>query len=58
METIWGAHVLRAAGVGPPETEEDLRRGDEALNAMSPADPSGQRIGVSVYEVALHKQRD
>jgi hypothetical protein len=38
-------------------TEEDLRRGDEALNAMSPADPSGRRTGVSVYEVALHKER-
>lgn len=48
----------RGLGITIYETEEDLRRGDEALNAMSPADPSGQRIGVSTYEVALHKQRD
>jgi hypothetical protein len=41
------------------ETEEDLRRGDEALNAMSPPDPeaSGRRTDVSVYEVVLHKTR-
>ena len=33
------------------ETEDDLRRGDEALNAMSPADPeaTGRRTDVSVY---------
>jgi hypothetical protein len=41
------------------ETEEELRRGDEALNAMSPADPeaTGRRTDVSVYEVVLRKQR-
>jgi hypothetical protein len=38
------------------ETEEDLRRADEALNAMSPT--GGQRTDVAVYEVVLHKQRD
>jgi hypothetical protein len=40
------------------ETEEDLRRADAALNAMTPADPSGRRTDVSVYEVELHKERD
>lgn len=38
------------------ESEDDLRRGDEALNAMSPQG-AGQRRNVAVYEVALHKQR-
>ena len=34
-------------------TEEDLRRGDETLNAMSPpGDGMGQRTSVEMYEVA------
>ena len=34
-------------------TEEDLRRGDETLNAMSPpGDGMGRRIAVETYEVA------
>ena len=46
-------------GITLYETEEDLRRGDEALSAMSPADPeaAGQRTDVKFYEVVLHKQR-
>ena len=39
------------------DTEEELRRGDEALNAVSPADPSVSRTSVSFYEVALHETR-
>jgi hypothetical protein len=39
------------------ESEEDMRRGDEALDAMSPQG-GGSRTGVSYYEVALQKQRD
>lgn len=35
------------------ETEDDLRRGDEALNAMSPGEGAGQRSGVEMYEVAF-----
>jgi hypothetical protein len=35
------------------ETEEDLRRGDEALNAMSPGEGGGERSGVEIYEVAF-----
>ena len=35
------------------ETEEDLRKGDETLNAMSPpGDGMGQRTSVEMYEVA------
>jgi hypothetical protein len=46
-------------GITLYETEEDLRRGDEALNAMSQADPeaTGRRTDVSTYEVVLHKER-
>jgi hypothetical protein len=34
-------------------TEEDLRRGDETLNAMSPpGEGMGRRIAVETYEVA------
>ena len=42
-------------------TEEDLRQGDETLNAMSPpGDGMGRRIAVETYEVAadLRMQRD
>ena len=34
------------------ETEEDYRRGDEALNAMSVGDTPGRRTSVTKYEVA------
>jgi hypothetical protein len=45
-------------GVTVFETEEDMRRADAALNAMSPAAPGGRRTNVAFYEVGLHKQRD
>ena len=35
------------------ETEEGLRSGDEALNAMSPADAEGRRATVGLFEVAF-----
>jgi len=35
------------------DTEEDLRRADEALNAMSPGEGQGRRTSVETYEVAL-----
>lgn len=38
------------------ETEEDLRRGDEALNRMSPGSGGGQRASVEVYEVAIREE--
>jgi hypothetical protein len=34
------------------ETEDDYRRGDEALNAMPAGDTPGRRTSVSKYEVA------
>ena len=34
-------------------TEEDLKRADEALNAMSPPAGAGRRTSVDHYEVAI-----
>ena len=39
------------------ETEEGLRKGDETLNALSPADPQGRRTSVGLYEVAFRIER-
>jgi hypothetical protein len=35
------------------ESEDDYRRGDEALNAMPTTDTPGQRTSVTKYEVAF-----
>jgi hypothetical protein len=35
------------------ESEDDYRRGDEALNAMPAADTPGQRTSVAKYNVAF-----
>jgi hypothetical protein len=35
--------------------EDGLRRGDDALNAMSPPAGAGGRTGVEMYEVAIRK---
>jgi hypothetical protein len=35
------------------ETEDDYRRGDEALNAMPGGDTPGQRTSVAKYQVAF-----
>jgi hypothetical protein len=35
------------------ETEDDYRRADEALNAMSPEETPGRRASVTKYDVAL-----
>jgi hypothetical protein len=35
------------------ETEDDYRRGDEALNAMPAGDTPGQRTSVTKYDVAM-----
>ena len=39
------------------DTEEDLQRGHEALNAMAPAAGGAQRTSVDFYEVAMRKTR-
>jgi hypothetical protein len=41
------------------ESEDDLRKGDETLNAMSPpagAESMGRRTRVEIFEVAVHKK--
>jgi hypothetical protein len=44
----------RSLAIGLFETEEDLRKGDETLNAMSPSrDDTGKRVAVEAYEVAV-----
>ena len=35
------------------ETDDDYRRGDEALNAMPASDTPGQRTSVAKYQVAF-----
>jgi hypothetical protein len=45
----------RGLGLTFFETEEDMRRGDEALNAMSPGG-SAQRTSVEMYEVGIDQQ--
>jgi hypothetical protein len=40
------------------DTEEDLQRGHQVLDAMSPADPdASHRTSVDFYEVAARKTR-
>ena len=44
----------RSLGIVFFETEEDMRKGDETLNAMNPpGDAPGQRVSVEMYEVAV-----
>ncbi len=48
-------HSGRSLAVALFETEEDLRKGDDALNAMNPdaGDDVGKRTSVEKYEVAV-----
>jgi hypothetical protein len=47
----------RGLGVTFYDSEEDMRRGDEALNAMTPPqDAGGRRTSVEMYEVAIDEQ--
>jgi hypothetical protein len=39
------------------ETGEELRRGHEAFNAMSPEDAEGQRTSVGLYQIAFRVER-
>ncbi len=45
----------RGLGVTFFDSEEDLRRGDEALNSMSPQGDA-RRVSVEMYEVAIDQQ--
>ncbi|GAC1437627.1 MAG: hypothetical protein NVSMB51_12100 [Solirubrobacteraceae bacterium] len=46
----------RGASVLFCETEEKLRRADEAMNAMNRPGGGGTRTGVEMYEVAVDEQ--
>ena len=46
----------RGAGVIFCETEEDLRRVDQAMNEMNPPPGAGTRSSVEMYEVAVDEQ--
>jgi len=46
----------RGAGLIFCETEEDLRRVDEAMNQMNPPAGGGTRSSVEMYEVAVDEQ--
>ena len=46
----------RGAGLIFCETEDDLRRVDQAMNEMSPPPGAGTRTSVEVYEVAVDEQ--
>ncbi len=43
----------RGAGLIFCETEEDLRKVDQAMNEMTPPPGAGARLGVEMYEVAI-----
>jgi hypothetical protein len=44
----------RTLAISLYETDEDRRKGDETLNAMTPmVDTGGQRASVEMYEVAI-----
>ena len=45
----------RGLGLTFFESEEDMRRGDEALNAMSPQG-SARRMSVEMYEVGIDQE--
>jgi hypothetical protein len=60
METVtrWVQLVDRdkgtAVGIAFCASEDDARRADEALNAMSPPEGAGRRLGAAeIYEVVL-----
>jgi hypothetical protein len=44
----------KGLGITFYETEDDMRRGDEALNAMTPQG-GGRRVSVDFYEVPLQR---
>jgi hypothetical protein len=40
-------------GIAFCETEDEMRRADEALNRMSPSEGGGGRTAVDIFEVAI-----
>ena len=52
---LFDTEKTRGIGMTFFDSQEEMRRGDEALNAMSP-EGSAQRTSVEMYEVALDQQ--
>ena len=46
----------RGMGLTFFDTEDDMRRGDEALNAMNPQQADVRRTSVEMYEVAIDQE--
>ena len=44
----------KGLGITLFESEEDMKRGDEELSAMSPPSGTGRRTSVEFYEVPVH----
>jgi uncharacterized protein YdcH (DUF465 family) len=44
-----------SVGITYCETEDEMRRADEALNRMSPDEGGGGRTAVDIFEVAIDK---
>jgi hypothetical protein len=62
VKAVWmlvDREAAKGIGLTVFENEEDLRRGDQALSAMSPAVEAGQtRSSVEIYEVAHRRERE
>lgn len=62
LEGVTGVTMLvdregaKALAITLFRSEEDLRRGHEALNEMSPSEGGGRRTSVGFYEVAIAKE--
>jgi hypothetical protein len=63
LEAVRGIWMLvdresgRSLGITLFDSEDDLRRGDDALSALSPpAEGAAKRTGVDFYEVAFERQ--
>lgn len=61
LETAKGMLMLidrqsgKGLGITLFENEEDMRRADEALNAMNPPAGTGRRVSVDFYEVPVQR---
>jgi hypothetical protein len=63
LENVKGMMMLvnrengKGMGVTLFESEDDMKRGDEALNAMNPG-AAGRRTSIEFYEVAIQRMME
>ena len=50
-----GGSLFFGRGITLFDSEEAMRRGDEALNSMSPPGATGRRTSVDFYEVPVQR---